>query len=185
MMGEPHAPNPVLLVTAAFSRYPEALDWARQRLEQAFGPVELTSATLEFDQTRYYEREMGAGLKKRFFAFSELVAADSLPKIKRRTNDLENELALSGSYPVPRPLNLDPGLLSLGKFQLATTKDQSHRIYLREGIYAEVTLRYQAGCFEPWPWTYADYRQPAVLEFLQEARDLYRRRMRDMLDAAH
>jgi hypothetical protein len=185
MMGEPHVPNPVMLVTAAFSRYPEALDWARLQLEQAFGPVELTSATLDFDQTRYYERDMGAGLKKRFFAFRELVAADSLAKIKRRTNDLENELARSGSYPVPRPLNLDPGLLSLGKFQLATTKDQSHRIYLGEGIFAEVTLRYQAGCFEAWPWTYADYRQPAVLDFLQEARDLYRRRMRDMPDGAH
>src|ERR1700676_1108479 len=105
-MGEPHVPNPVLLVTAAFSRYPEAVDWARTRLEQAFGPVELTSATLEFDQNRYYERDMVAWLKKRFFAFGELVAADSLAKIKRRTNDLENELARSGSYPVPRPLNL-------------------------------------------------------------------------------
>jgi hypothetical protein len=180
-MGEAHVPNPVMLVTAAFSRYPEALDWAQQHLEEAFGPVELTSATLEFDQTRYYEPDMGPGLKKRFFAFGGLVAPDSLPKIKRRTNDLESELARSGAYPVPRPLNLDPGLLSLGKFQLATTKDQSHRIYLGEGIYAEVTLRYQAGCFEPWPWTYADYRQPAVLVFLQEARDLYRRRVRDML----
>jgi hypothetical protein len=184
-MGEPHVPNPVLLVTAAFSHYPEALDWARQLLEQAFGPVELTSATLDFDQTRYYERDMGAALKKRFFAFRELVAADSLAKIKRRTNDMESELARSGSYPVPRPLNLDPGFLSLGKFQLATTKDQSHRIYVGEGVYAEVTLRYQAGCFEPWPWTYADYRQPAVLDFLQEARDLYRRRMRDVLGGSH
>jgi hypothetical protein len=184
-MGEPHLPNSVLLVTAAFSGYPEALEWARQRLEQAFGPIELASATLEFDQTKYYEREMGPGLKKRFYAFGGLVAADSLAKIKRRTNDLEIELAQSRAYPLPRPLNLDPGLLSLGKFQLATTKDQSHRIYLTEGIYAEVTLRYQAGCFEPWPWTYADYRQPAVLDFLQEARDLYRRRLRDILGEAH
>ena len=74
------------------------------------------------------------------------------------------------------------GLLSLGKFQLATTKDQAHRIYLGEGIYAEVTLRYRAGSFEAWPWTYADYRQSAVLEFLQEARDRYRRKMKEVTD---
>jgi hypothetical protein len=91
---------------------------------------------------------------------------------------LEQELARSGTFPESRPLNLDPGLLELGKFLLATTKDQAHRIYLGEGIHAEVTLRYQAGAFEPWPWTYADYREPAVLAFMKEARDYYRQRLR-------
>jgi hypothetical protein len=74
-------------------------------------------------------------------------------------------------------LNLDPGLLSLGKFMLATTKDQAHRIYLRDGIFAEVTLHYHAGAFEAWPWTYADYQLPFVREFLGCARDYYRRRL--------
>jgi hypothetical protein len=73
---------------------------------------------------------------------------------------------------------LDPGVLSLGKFLLATTKDQAHRIYLRDGIFAEVTLRFQDKAFEPWPWTYADYQEPAVRAFLQEARVWYRRQMR-------
>src|SRR5262249_9136900 len=86
-------------------------------------------------------------------------------------------LARSGAYSEPRPLNLDPGYLVLGKFLLATTKDQSHRVYLRDGIFAEVTLRYHAGRFEPWPWTYADYRQPQVHEFLQQARAYYGRRL--------
>ncbi|MHB1423610.1 MAG: DUF4416 family protein, partial [Gemmataceae bacterium] len=77
-----------------------------------------------------------------------------------------------------RPLNVDPGLLELGKFLLATTKDQAHRVYLRDGIFAEVTLRYHAGAFEPWPWTYADYRLACVHEFLQQAREYYRQRLR-------
>jgi hypothetical protein len=179
-MGEAHLPKPVLLVIAAFSRFPEVLEWGRQHLERAFGSIELASPVLQFDQTRYYEREMGAGLIKQFFAFSELVAPDSLVRIKHLTNSLENELSRTGVHSVPRPLNLDPGLLSLGKFQLATTKDQAHRIYLGEGIYAEVTLRYRAGSFEALPWTYADYRQSAVLRFLQEARDRYRRKMKEV-----
>jgi len=107
------------------------------------------------------------------------VAPDSLPATKLHTNELERQLAEQRSCSELRPLNLDPGHLSLGKFLLATTKDQAHRLYLRDGIFAEVTLRYEAGAYGPWPWTYADYRQEAVRAFLQEARDYYRRRLRE------
>jgi hypothetical protein len=179
-MAKPHLPDPVMLVIAAFSRYPAAIAWAREHLECLFGPAGLVSPPFEFTQTRYYEATMGPGLQKQFLVFG-LVTADSLAHAKLRTNALEEALAEAGRYPVPRPLNLDPGLLSLGKFLLATTKDQAHRIYLGQGIFAEVTLRYQDGAFHPWPWTYADYRQPAVLEFLGAVRDEYRRRLRDRL----
>ena len=121
---------------------------------------------------------MGADLRKRFFAFRDLITPDRLADIKLRTNALEIEVSQSGLYAEARPVNIDPGYLTLGKFLLATTKDQAHRVYLRDGIFAEVTLRYQAGAFEPWPWTYADYRQPAVLAFLQEARAYYHDRLR-------
>ena len=60
---------------------------------------------------------------------------------------------------------------------LATTKDQAHRIYLRDGIFAEVTLRFEAGAFEPWPWTYADYREPHVRAWLGAAREYYKQRL--------
>jgi len=170
---------PVLLVVAAFSRHDAALAWGRERLVREFGPVGIVSAPFVFNQTTYYEATMGPGLKKQFFAFQKLVAPESLPAIKLRTNELERELAEQRAYPEARPLNLDPGDLSLGKFLLATTKDQAHRVYLRDGIFAEVTLRYEAGAFEPWPWTYADYRQECVHAFLQEAREYYRQRLRE------
>ena len=174
-MGQVHLPEPVLLIVAAFSRYDEALGWARRRLADAFGPIALTSPPFEFNQTRYYERTMGRGLRKEFWVFGDLVSPDCLPRVKNRTNALEDELARARVFPEPRPLNLDPGVLCLGKFLLATTKDQAHRIYLGEGIFGEVTLRFHDGTFEPWPWTYADYRQTGVRAFLKEARDLYRR----------
>jgi hypothetical protein len=178
-MAEPHVPDPVLLIVALFSRHEPALVWARHQLEAAFGPVALASPWFAFTQTRYYEPTMGSGLQKQLLAFRDLVAADSLASIKRRSNDLERELTETGDYAEPRPLNLDPGVLSLGKFMLATTKDQAHRIYLRDGIYAEVTLRFEAGAFEPWPWTYADYRQPEIRAFLKTARDYYRQRLKE------
>jgi hypothetical protein len=167
----------VLLIVAAFSRHPEALSWGRARLEEAFGPVALEGPAFAFEQTTYYEPVMGAGLHKQLLAFGDLISPDSLPAIKLRTNALERVLAEAGVYPEARPLNLDPGYLSLAKLVLATTKDQAHRLYLRDGIYAEVTLHYRAGTFQPWPWTYADYRLPVVADFLRQARDYYRRRL--------
>src|SRR5262249_41660886 len=142
-MAEPRLPAPVLLVVAAFSRHPDLLAEGRRRLEEAFGPVALASEPYAFDQTRYYERSMGAGLRKQLWAFAEPVEADRLPALKLATNALERELA--GGRPEPRPINLDPGYLALGKFVLATTKDQAHRLYLRDGVFAEVTLQYQDG----------------------------------------
>jgi hypothetical protein len=177
-MALPCPPDPVLLVVAAFSRHDEALSWGRERLERLFGRVGLASPVFDFHQTRYYEPTMGAGLRKLLLAFAELVTADCLAPVKLATNELEAEMARTGTYTEARPLNLDPGALSLGKFLLATTKDQSHRVYLRDGIYAEVTLRFHAGTFEPWPWTYADYREPDRLTFLNEARDYYCRQLR-------
>lgn len=178
-MADPRPQPPVLLVVAAFSRHETAIAWGRERLVGEFGLIGLTSPPFIFDQTSYYEATMGPDLRKQFVAFETLVAPDSLPAIKLRTNALEQELADQRAYPEPRPLNLDPGHLSLGKFLLATTKDQSHRVYLRDGIFAEVTLRYQAGAYEPWPWTYADYRQDCVRAFLQEAREYYKERLQE------
>jgi hypothetical protein len=168
----------MLLVVAAFSRHPDALAWGYEQLEKSYGPVAMASEPYDFHHTAYYEPTMGAGLRKCLYAFRNPVPADCLPAVKRHTNALETELARAGTYAEPRPLNLDPGLLSLGKFVLATTKDQAHRIYLRDDIFAEVTLRFEAGAFEPWPWTYADYREPAVRDFLRQARDFYRGRLR-------
>jgi hypothetical protein len=163
---------------AAFSRHLPAIEWAQDRLEHLFGPIGLVSLPFDFVQTSYYEPTMGRGLRKCFLAFQDLVDPDQLAGAKIQTNALEQELGQGRAYTESRPLNLDPGLLSLGKFVLATTKDQAHRIYLRDGIHAEVTLRFEAGHFEPWPWTYADYRLPSVRAFLDEAREWYRRKLR-------
>jgi hypothetical protein len=176
-MAEPRVSDLALLVVAVFSRHQEAMAWARLRLEATFGPVALASEPYQFNQTHYYDEEMGPGLEKQLLAFHDLTRLDELARIKRFTNDLERQLAEGRTFAERRPLNLDPGLLTLGKFMLATTKDQAHRIYVGDGIYAEVTLRFQGGAFEPWPWTYADYREPHVPAFLKQARDFYRQRL--------
>jgi Domain of unknown function (DUF4416) len=177
-MAEPRSQKPVLLIVAAFSRHAGALAWGREHLAEQYGPIGLASPPFRFQHTEYYQPTMGADLHKQFFAFENLIAPDCLPDVKLHTNRLEATLAAAGTYPDDRPLNLDPGVLVLGKFLLATTKDQAHRVYLRDGIFAEVTLRFEAGAFEPWPWTYADYREPFVRAWLGEAREFYKQRLR-------
>src|SRR5437667_459463 len=115
-MAEPRKPAPVLLIVAAFSRHPEALVWARARLQETLGPVALVSPAYDFNQTAYYEATMGPALRKEFVVFRDCVPPDCLPQAKLATNALEEELARARAYAEPRPLNLDPGLLSLGKF---------------------------------------------------------------------
>lgn len=172
-MAATRAMPPSLLIVAAFSRHEEALAWAEEQLTPDYGSVALRHQ-YAFDHTQYYEKEMGKGLIKRLLVFELLVASDCLPDVKRFTNFLESNLALSKQFSETRPLNLDPGLLQLGKFLLATTKDKDHRVYLRDGVFAEVTLRYEDGEYHPWPWTYADYRAPALLAFLNDARRFYK-----------
>jgi len=178
-MAEPRLHDSVLLVAAVFSKHSAALDWAFARLEEEFGPIGFQSRAYHFDQTSYYESTMGRELRKQFLVFQNLVAHDSLAETKLRTNALEYEISQAKQFDESRPLNIDPGILTLGKFLLATTKDQAHRIYLKKGVFAEVTLRFQTGVFEPWPWTYADYRQSCVLSFMAEAREFYRRKIRN------
>jgi hypothetical protein len=175
-MGIPREPTYSLITASCFSRHPEALKWAVEQLTARFGPLALSSPDYSFHHTKYYASTMGTGLLKRIVVFEPIVGGDCLAEAKRFAIGLEDQLITAATYPEARPLNIDPGLVQLGKFLLASTKDQAHRIELHDRIFAEVTLRFQAGAFEAWPWTYADYREPLVLEFLNRARaHLYER----------
>jgi hypothetical protein len=109
---------------------------------------------------------MGARLKKLYVCFTDLIRREELPSIKLWTNALEEDHACAGR----RTVNIDPGYVSRDKLVLATTKDFFHRLYLGRGIYGEVTLHFQKGAFRHFSWTYPDYREKDVQEFLIKAR---------------
>ena len=178
-MGCPTTPSPVLPLLAAFSRYEEALAWGRGRAWAAWGPVASESPLFDFDQTAYYEATMGPGLKKVFWAFARLADPAELADWKLSTNAWEAEYAALGRHPEARPLNLDPGYLTLGKLVLASTKDFAHRIYLGRGVYAEVTLIYRHHRWEHHEWTFADYRRPEYQEFFSRCREELHRQLRE------
>lgn len=148
---------------------------ARDALRREFGPPDLESEVFPFDFTSYYEAEMGPALLRAFVSFPVLVAPAELAAIKRRTNELEAELAAGrdAAADPPRPVNLDPGYLTLTKLVLASTKDSSHRVCLGSGIYAEITLLLGKTGTTPLPWTYPDYGSGRYDPFLLAARGLY------------
>jgi len=177
-MGDISAPQPVLFLLAAFSRYAESLDWARDRATALFGPLALESPRFEFRETEYYTPSMGPELLKTFWTFEQLIDPAMLSDIKRQTNAWEAEYAANAGHDEPRPLNLDPGYIGLGKLVLASTKDHAHRIYLGQGIYAEVTLYYKDGRWQQREWTFADYRREDYQAFFEECRRGLQRRLR-------
>jgi len=170
----PH--RPVLLLLAAFSRYSEAIAWARKTAEDAWGPVALQSDLFDHRETNYYEATMGADLKKTFFAFESLVDPAELVECKETSNQWEIDYQQLGKHPESRPLNLDPGYLTEAKLILATTKDRDHRIYLDRSIYAENTLFFHRGAWQPRPWTYPDYLRADYHAFFDRCREYLRQR---------
>lgn len=174
-MGEIHEPTPVLLLIAVSSRHDEALSWAEARAVKEFGLLALKSEAFDFTETDYYDSTMGVGLKKQFLTFERLMDPGDMASAKCRTNEWEAEYAALGHHEEPRPLNLDPGYVTLAKLVLASTKDHAHRIYLGSGIYAELTLQFRGGEWQPCQWTYPDYRREDFHGFFSRCRQALRR----------
>jgi hypothetical protein len=104
--------------------------------------------------------------------FRDLISVGQLADIKRETNALEARLCDDTARPhTLRPVNIDPGYITLSKLVLASTKDYSHRIYVQNGIHAEVTLRFESGGWKPWPWTYPDYAAKTYYAAFTRARE--------------
>jgi hypothetical protein len=175
-MGQPACHPPVMLILAAFSRHEAALQWAAARAIQTWGPAALESPAFEFNETSYYDATMGPGLRKRFWGFARPLDPADLPEIKLLCNRWEAEYAAAAAHPEPRPLNLDPGYLTLAKLVLASTKDFAHRIYLGRGIYAEVMLLFKHHRWQHHEYTFADYRREDYQRFFSACRDWLQRR---------
>jgi len=170
-MWELKEPKPVKRIVGILTCDERCLAAARNRLESALGDLDLVSETWPFVQTAYYTTQIGSRILRQFVSLARLIDPGELADLKHRTNALERELAESLAVPVPRPVNLDPGIIEPSKLILATTKNYSHRIYIGKKMYAEVTLVFDKGGWRPLPYTYPDYRQPQYLDFFTKVRD--------------
>jgi hypothetical protein len=175
-MGTARESQPVKLVASLLTGELVLLDPVREALVQIWGAIDFASPLFPFEHTSYYAAEFGPDLQRQIVTFALLIPPGDLPLIKRRTNELEADLAAAGR----RRVNIDPGYVSLGKLVLASTKDHAHRLYLGQGVYGEVTLTYQRGRFRPWPWTYPDYASERYCELFDEIRRRYKAQLRSL-----
>ena len=167
-MGQAREALPARLVIGMLSAEPGLLDAVADELVPHFGAPDYVSPLHPFNFTTYYQKELGPRVHRRFLSYPAPYAPDRLVESKLLTNQIEQGQTVGGR----RRINLDPGYITLGKLVLATTKDQAHRIYVGRGVYAEVTLAYHRGGFQPWPWTYPDYRAPDYLAIFDYLRGL-------------
>ncbi|GJQ48823.1 hypothetical protein KsCSTR_40430 [Candidatus Kuenenia stuttgartiensis] len=179
-MGEIGRPKPANLIIGVLSGVQVLFAQIGETLEGYFGEIDLRSNIQPFHYTRYYNDEMGEGILRQFFSFERLIMPDEIAAIKIKTNALEEAIASEEKYVVARPVNIDPGYINESRLILASTKDFSHRIYLRDGIYAEVTLDYRQGKYESFPWTFPDYKSSEYQEFFLLVRGHYVKKLKGM-----
>ena len=177
-MGISRAPNSVKLFIALLANHEALFPQLDRELAGFFGAKDSSSEILPWTLTDYYQEEMGSGLLRRFVSFEPLVSPDKLADIKVMTQTLEARYQWVRGHRRGRRANIDPGYLNADKVVLATTKDASHRIYLHSGIYAEATLRFHSGSFQPFDHTYPDYRWAESLSFFSSVRSLYLRQLK-------
>jgi hypothetical protein len=167
-MVKPSFPEEALLFVGALFRQEDYLSLVREKVAEMLGATLFESPPVPWDYSSYYEEEMGRPLKKVFIFFGERIDPMSLAGIKVATNGIEKELSREGK----RNINLDPGYLTPAKIVLASTKNYSHRIYIGQGIFAEVTLVYRDGGYRPHLFTYRDYASGAYAEIFGRAREV-------------
>jgi hypothetical protein len=171
-MAETCKPPAVKFICGMISGEVALFGQAVEALAAALGPAEALGEVVDFDFTHYYDAQMGSPLYRRFVSFAGPHRPDFLAEAKVRTNAIEAEFAAArcGAGPA-RPINLDVGYVELPKLVLASMKNFSHRIYLRDGVYAEITLMFRRGRWEPLPWTFPDFRSGRYDAFLSSVRD--------------
>ena len=169
-MGTVLPPAPVQPIAGLLAATPALLDEARDALAAELAPIGLSSAVQPWRQSDYYRAEMGADIWRQYVTFDVRMAPDQLADLKLRTNALEDRWRGAAG----RAVNLDPGYLDLVRVVLASTKDAAHRVAIGAGLYAEATLHFVHGRFEPWAYTYPDYASDEAIAFFTRARERWR-----------
>lgn len=135
-------------------------------LEEVFGSSDLVGDAIPFDVTNYYEGEMGTNLARSVISFTGPHYADALVPAKLACIELEKGLAVEGR----RTVNLDVGYLDHSKIVLASTKEAGQKLYVSDGIYADLVARYSQGAYRPFEWSFPDFKDGRYTKTLEALR---------------
>jgi len=156
-----------LIISIVYSSM-DALADSLQALERKFGRVFMETIEIETAEAEFYREEMGERLERRFFSFLKGVNRDSLADIKTTCARIEPLFADHVGDHLFRTANIDPGILSPENLVMASHRNMNHRVYLRDGVFSEVSLIYSRDQYMRLPWTSPDF-------YHEEAIDLFMR----------
>lgn len=168
-MAEVKTVLPVKYFVAVLFKNEEHLREGLLLLETRWGGFDIEGSDHEFDVTDYYEPEMGKPLFRRLVSFEKLITPVEIVDMKLECNRIEDELSSEGR----RRVNLDAGYLDHNKVLLASAKEAGQKIYLDRGIYADLAGRYRGGRYQPFEWSFPDFRDGRYDEELLLMRSRY------------
>ena len=170
------APPPVKPFAAVFAGETGAIVEGLMAVNNILGEEpDILSPEFPVVETAYYEKEMGANLRKVYASWPSLVSPEHLVDVKLQTMKWEQRNSPGGR----RRSNLDPGYIFSGGLVLSTAKFRGHRLPLGRGIWGELTLNYHQGQFMSFPWTYLDYQRPDIQVWLMMMRQNYMAKLKE------
>jgi hypothetical protein len=167
-------PPAVKYFIAVLFKDKDALEKTRPEFIQRWGAIDFEGTDHLFDVTGYYGPEMGAPLYRRLLAFEKLAEPTLLVDMKLACNEIEDQLSAGGK----RTVNCDAGYLDHNKVVLASAKEAGQKIYLDKGIYADLAGRYKAGKYQPFEWSFPDFKDGRYDKELLEIRKKYMEQVR-------
>jgi hypothetical protein len=151
----------------------DALADALKVVEKRFGPVQYETIEIPCSDASLYGEEMGDRLSRRLFSFERLVSRDSLVEIKAACHKIEPLFADHVGDYLFRTVNIDPGIISVDNLVMASHRGYNHRIYLKDGVFAEVALVYSEERFKRLPWTHPDFCHDDAIDFFLRVRNSF------------
>jgi len=126
------------------------------KLSSCFGILDHKGKFFPFNQTTYYNQEMGEDLYRCVVSFKGLIEPENIGAYKKKAIELENSLKNENGG---RILNIDIGYMDFDKIVLPSTKRGPFKLYAGDGIWLDMVLTYAKGDFKPTEWAFADFME--------------------------
>lgn len=165
-MSKPRVQEKVILFFAILYSKHFDIEHIVDVLKNKFGEILFASEISLFLETNYYNKEMGETIYRKFIFFENKVGKDTLVDVKKFSDSLEDKFLDAKK----RTVNIDPGLFSKENIILATNKGFTHRVYLHDGVYADLTLYYKGASYQALDWTFREYKNPELIEMFNKLR---------------
>ncbi|MCG8334402.1 MAG: DUF4416 family protein [Proteobacteria bacterium] len=151
-------------------------DAVNAELTSIYSKIDFEGEFFPFVETDYYESEMGKDLHRGMISFQKLVHPEQLAASKIKAREFEDGLRENGN----RRINVDIGYMDMFKVVLASFKGRSNKIYLADGVWADMIMYFEEGDYKTFVWGFPDFKSGIYNKDLIKIRNLYKSQLRDL-----